>query len=246
MGIERCHFYFISVMHSLTYDNFVIRLVISMFMGMAIGFEREYNQKRAGLRTQTLVTMGATAYVYISTIIVGAGSGDATRIAGQIASGVGFLGAGVIMREGLNIRGLNTAATLWCSSAVGCLAGIGLVVEAGFFTFCVIVMNLIFKPLANMISGKDADFEDTEVCRKLFLRVNKGKELYIKSLIVQFIIDKDVELKDISSSNGEYSDYADINVSLLIINDEKAKSLYNRVQNLFTSEIGVREMRWNE
>ena len=110
-------------------DIFMLRLGLSMVLGMAVGFEREYNQKRAGLRTQTLVTMGAAAYVYISTLVVGASSGDATRIAGQIASGVGFLGAGVIMREGANIRGINTAATIWCSSAVGCLAGLGLYID---------------------------------------------------------------------------------------------------------------------
>ena len=222
----------------------MIRLALAMFLGIVIGFEREYHQKRAGLRTQTLVTIGAAAYVYISTLLTVANSGDATRIAGQIASGVGFLGAGVIMREGLNIRGLNTAATLWCSSAVGCLAGIGMMIEASFFTFCIICMNFIFKPLASMISGNDVDFEDTEVEGSLSLKVNKDKELYIKSLIIQFIVDKDVELKVIKSSYGQYNDYVEINVNLLIINPKKAQSVYNRIQHLFTTEIGVREMHW--
>jgi hypothetical protein len=95
-----------------------------------------------------------------------------------------------------------------------------------------------------MISGNDVDFEDTEVEGSLSLKVNKDKELYIKSLIIQFIVDKDVELKDIKSSNGQYNDYVEINVNLLIINPKKAQSVYNRIQHLFTTEIGVREMHW--
>ncbi len=231
-------------MRVLNPDDFMLRLGLAMFLGIAIGFEREYHQKRAGLRTQTLVTIGATAYVYISTVLVEGGTGDATRIAGQIASGVGFLGAGVIMREGINIRGLNTAATLWCSSAVGCLTGIGMMIEATFFTFCVIIMNLLFKPLALMISGKEPDFEDIEVEKTLFIRIAKDKELRVKSLIIQFIIEKEVELKEIKNSNIEHTDYTEITMLLLIISPEKAQSTYNRIQNLFTSEMGIREMRW--
>ena len=224
---------------------FMLRMALSMALGMAVGFEREYNQKRAGLRTQTLVTMGASAYVYISTLVVGASSGDATRIAGQIASGVGFLGAGVIMREGLNIRGLNTAATIWCSSAVGCLAGLGLYIEASSFALCVVCMNLLFKPLANMISGNDDDFEDTKVQAKLTLKINKDKELYIKGLIIQFIIDAEVELLELKSFNEKYGDFCDLEITLLICSKAKSQSVYHRTQNLLTPEIGVRFLEWS-
>lgn len=227
----------------ITIDNFILRLGLAMLLGMSIGFEREFNQKRAGLRTQTLVTIGAMAYVYISTMVIGGSVGDATRIAGQIASGVGFLGAGVIMREGLNIRGLNTAATLWCSSAVGCLTGIGMMIEATFFTFCIVVMNLLFKPLANMVSG-NIEFEDSEVINKVFLRVSKDKELYIKGLIIQFIIDKDVELKEFKTVNSQYADFSDIYLHLSIVNKEKAQFVFNRIHNLMIPDLGVRELKW--
>ena len=226
-------------------DIFMLRLGLSMVLGMAVGFEREYNQKRAGLRTQTLVTMGAAAYVYISTLVVGASSGDATRIAGQIASGVGFLGAGVIMREGANIRGINTAATIWCSSAVGCLAGLGLYIESGFFAGCVICMNLLFKPLAKMILGNGDDFEDTKVDVRLMLKVNKNKELYIKGLIIQFIIDDEVELLELKSFNELYEDYCDLELTLRVLNKAKSQTVYHKTQNLLTPEIGVRFMEWS-
>lgn len=225
-------------------DVFIIRLFYGMLLGMAIGFEREYNQKRAGLRTQTLVSMGAAAYVYISSLVIGANSGDATRIAGQIASGVGFLGAGVIMRDGLNIRGLNTAATIWCSSSVGCLAGLGLYIEAGFSAFCVICMNYLFKPLANMVSGKDPDFEDTEVKAHLILEVENGRELYIKSLIIQFIVTNGVELIAIKNEKQLHTNIQKIIVELSIESPQKVKATYLKIQNLFTSEIGVRGLEW--
>ncbi|MGO8955309.1 MAG: MgtC/SapB family protein [Rhodomicrobium sp.] len=87
--------------------------------GAAIGAEPQWHQKMAGLRTNAL---GAGGFVAFS---AAAGQGDPTRIAAQVVSGIGFLGAGIILREGINVRGLNTAATLWCSAMAGTFAGGG-------------------------------------------------------------------------------------------------------------------------
>jgi putative Mg2+ transporter-C (MgtC) family protein len=100
-----------------------LRPAAALLLGCAIGFERQWNQKMAGLRTNALVALGASGFVVFSGLV---GEGDPTRIAAQVVTGIGFLGAGVILREGINVHGLNTAATLWCSAMVGTLAGAGL------------------------------------------------------------------------------------------------------------------------
>ncbi|EEI90272.1 Mg2+ transporter-C family protein [Sphingobacterium spiritivorum ATCC 33300] len=107
--------------------DFTIRLALSLLLGASIGFERQWRQKSAGLRTNTLVSLGSTAFILLSISI----GGDATgRVASYIISGIGFLGAGVIMKDGMSVQGLNTAATIWCSAAIGSLVGVGLYEEA--------------------------------------------------------------------------------------------------------------------
>jgi len=101
----------------------VFRLGIALLFGALIGFERQWRQRMAGLRTNALVSVGAAGFVVFSMTF--SADSSPTRVAAQIVSGIGFLGAGVILREGINIRGLNTAATLWCSAMVGTFAGAG-------------------------------------------------------------------------------------------------------------------------
>ena len=114
-------------------------------MGAAIGLERQWRQRLAGLRTNTLVALGAATFILFSRLT--AGEGAAARVGAQAVSGIGFLGAGVIFKEGLNIRGLNTAATLWCSAPVGLLAGMGFILYGSLCAALVIGSNLILRPL---------------------------------------------------------------------------------------------------
>ena len=104
---------------SVPVEQAAINLAVAVVLGSAIGFERQWRHRLAGLRTNTLVALGAASFVVFEALVPDESS--PTRIAAQVVSGVGFLGAGVIFREGLNVRGLNTAATLWCSAAVGVL-----------------------------------------------------------------------------------------------------------------------------
>ena len=109
-----------------------LRLGAGLALGSVIGMERQWRARGAGLRTNALVATGAALFVLLSAYGFDTGPrggprvADPTRVAAQIVSGIGFLGGGVILREGLNVRGLNTAATLWCAGAVGALAGAGI------------------------------------------------------------------------------------------------------------------------
>lgn len=109
-----------------------------------MGLERQINNKSAGLRTNTLVAVGACIFTIISFLLTEK-SGDPSRIIGQIVTGIGFLGAGVILHQGPNVHGLTTAATIWCSAALGSLAGLGYFWETAVCTVLVILINSAFK-----------------------------------------------------------------------------------------------------
>jgi putative Mg2+ transporter-C (MgtC) family protein len=138
----------------------LISLAVAFLLGTLIGFERQWRQRSAGLRTVVLVTIGAAAFT--DTGVHLAGSEGATRIVAYIVSGIGFLGAGVILKDGTNIRGLNTAATLWCSAAVGAFAGSGLPAEAVALTIFVLAGNTLLRPLVNYINRRPIDERATE------------------------------------------------------------------------------------
>src|SRR5260370_10856277 len=108
------------------WHHFAIRLGLALILGAFIGAERQWWQRMAGLRTNALVAAGAAMFVML-TALTTRPADDSFRIAGQVVTGIGFLGAGVILRNGLNITGLNTAVTLWGSAAIGILAGYGMV-----------------------------------------------------------------------------------------------------------------------
>lgn len=118
----------------------LMRLVVAVAAGGIIGAEREWRQKRAGLRTNVLVAIGAAFFCLIA---ASTDSVDRTHIAAQIASGVGFLGAGVILRDGVNVRGIDTAATLWCAAAAGATAGSGLFAIALSGSVLILGVNIL-------------------------------------------------------------------------------------------------------
>src|SRR3984957_4702600 len=118
-------------------------------LGTLIGTERQWRQRTAGLRTNVLVAVGAAAFTDLGTRLLG--PDRATRIISYIVSGIGFLGAGVILKEGTQIRGLNTAATLWCSAAVGAFAGAALWAEAIALSSFVVAGNTLLRPLVTYI-----------------------------------------------------------------------------------------------
>jgi len=135
-------------------STFCLRLGIAIVAGALIGFERQWHHKKAGLRTNTLVAIGAAAYVLLSIQMTGT-NGDVTRIIGQIVVGVGFLGAGVILHNGMDVQGLSTAATIWCSSAIGCLAGGGFTWEVLICTAAIISINSSFIYIEDWLKKRE-------------------------------------------------------------------------------------------
>ncbi len=134
--------------HVLPPGLFLERLAVATLLGLAIGLERQWRQRTAGLHTSTLVAAGACLFVSVPEL---AGSQDTWRVVAQVVSGVGFLAGGVILRDGFNVRGLITAATLWATAAVGVLAGTGHVAQAAVGGAVIITTNLVCMPLAGLV-----------------------------------------------------------------------------------------------
>jgi putative Mg2+ transporter-C (MgtC) family protein len=137
----------------MTTTEFITRIIIALIAGLAIGFERQWHHKTAGLKTNMLVATGSAIFVLLSFNLTEK-TGDVTRIIAMIVSGVGFLGAGVIFREGANVHGLGSAATIWCSAAIGCIAASGLYVETLICTLLVIVVNSFLNPLEKWLKNR--------------------------------------------------------------------------------------------
>src|ERR1700686_4106423 len=127
--------------------QFGLRLLLAIGMGAIVGLERQWRQRMAGTRTNALVAAGAAAFVMCGLLLDNDPSARG-RIVSYVVSGVGFLGAGVIFKDGTNVRGLNTAATIWCSAAIGALCGLGSLNLALVLAAAVLSANVLLRPLA--------------------------------------------------------------------------------------------------
>lgn len=148
------------------YDS-LVSLVTAFVLGGIIGLERQYRQRTAGLRTNVLVAVGAAVFVDMAERLQG--QEGAIHVVAYVVSGIGFLGAGVIMREGGSVRGINTAATLWGSAAVGACAGADLILEAASGTVFVLAANTLLRPIVNMINREPLDVASVEVTNTIYI-----------------------------------------------------------------------------
>ncbi|QLG46509.1 MgtC/SapB family protein [Costertonia aggregata] len=123
---------------------FAIRVIIAGAGGMLIGFERDVKGKTAGIRTSILVAMGAAVFVLMSLHLGQSPEADYMRVIGQVVSGIGFLGAGAILQNKNKIKGIATAATIWCSAGIGCLAAASLFSQLAVFVILVVIVNITF------------------------------------------------------------------------------------------------------
>jgi putative Mg2+ transporter-C (MgtC) family protein len=127
--------------------DFALRIVVTLILAIFIGSEREYHGHPAGIRTMALVGVGACLFTTVGLEPIFGSRVDPTRIAAQIVTGVGFLGAGAILRTGSDVRGLTTAATIWVVAAIGMVVGFGYFGIAIFTTVLVIIMLVAIRPL---------------------------------------------------------------------------------------------------
>jgi putative Mg2+ transporter-C (MgtC) family protein len=221
---------------------FIVHLLVALALGALIGAERQLRQRLAGLRTNALVSAGSALFV-----LVAAFSSDPqanARIASQVVSGIGFLGAGVIMREGLNVRGLNTAATLWCSAAVGVLSGMGQTLEAAAGAIAILGANILLRGVTQRINRQDVK-SATELEHRYRVSVvcREQDEVRVRTLLLHAVAGMSLVLQSLSSN-----DLPD-GPGLVEVSAELVANLQNQAQleqlvSRISLETGVTTVRW--
>lgn len=221
--------------------EFAIKLAVAFALGAAIGFERQWQHRSAGLRTNTLVALGSAAYILISEVILGK-SGDPTRIAGQIVVGVGFLGSGVIMRDGFTVQGLNTAATIWCSASVGCLSGFGLFAEAAMTAASVVLAHLTLRPLGKVLNRRPLQRGEMNTSYYLILTADKAHETAIREQVIALVSDaSQVALNALKSTTQSPQQSI---ISAEIVARKPEERLIEAITAKILLESGVQEAHW--
>ncbi|GFG75997.1 MgtC/SapB family protein [Mycobacterium botniense] len=226
-------------MQTLSVADFALRLAVGLGCGALIGLERQWRARMAGLRTNALVATGATLFVLYA---VATNDNSPTRVASYVVSGIGFLGGGVILREGFNVRGLNTAATLWCSAAVGVLAAAGHLVFAFIATATVVGIHLVGRPLGRLIDH-DNVVEEAEDQRpyQVQLICRPKSEKYARAQIVQHTSTNDVILRGIHTGRA-----GDENVVLTayLLMDGHAPARLERLVAELSLQPGIQAVHW--
>ncbi|MBF6137494.1 MgtC/SapB family protein [Nocardia otitidiscaviarum] len=185
----------------MTMVEMLIRLSAGVGLGAVIGFERQYRARMAGLRTNALVAAGATLFVLLSAHGFSGGTADPTRVAAQIVSGIGFLGAGVILRDGFTVRGLNTAATLWCSAAIGALSGAGMLPTALAGTVVVVVVNTALRAAGRRVDRRPEAGDEQHTRYSFVACTDDAHEAHTRALLVQSLTRTDFQLVSVASSD---------------------------------------------
>ncbi len=162
------------------------RLLLAFILGTIIGLERQWRHKIAGVKTNALVAGGAALFILLSEKITGDLSA-AGRIAANIVTGIGFLGAGVMMRNGNSVTGINTAATIWCSAAVGSLAGLGYWYESLIGTTFVVAGNILLRPIGNKIDNRINQITESGNSYTINITVKSGNVAFVKHNLIDAV-----------------------------------------------------------
>jgi putative Mg2+ transporter-C (MgtC) family protein len=208
-------------------------------MGLAIGLERQFRQHPAGLRTNALVCIGAALFVSLTRLMDD--SASPTRIASYIVSGIGFLCGGVILREGLNVKGMNTAATLWCSAAVGTLAGAGFVLYALVGTVFILGVHLGVRPVSRLVDARLKTATNVETAYCLRVVCIERDEGVIRNIVLRHVNSHSKMTVQGISTQDEGTNTV---VVADIFSTERQDRAIQEVMSRLNLEPGVKSVSW--
>ena len=189
-----------------------LALATAFALGGAIGLERQFRQRSAGLRTNVLVAVAAAAFVDLG-FRVGAADGS-VRVISFVVSGIGFLGAGVIMKDGTEIRGLNTAATLWASAAVGAFAGAGQAGEAVLVAVFVLAGNTLLRPLVDIVNRRPIRPGETEAHYQVHVVCRPENVTAVRDMLYDELEMHNYPIREIETLS-ESDDYVELAASIV-------------------------------
>jgi len=221
--------------------DFVLRLGAALLLGACVGLERQWRQRMAGTRTNALVSAGASAFVMCAFMVRDTTRSEA-QIVSYVVSGVGFLGAGVIFKDAGSVRGLNTAATLWCSAAIGAISGLGRPLNALILAAAVLGTNVILRPLAYRLYPAHTSGEEQEVTYGFELVCSQLDEAHMRALLVQAMSQSSLMLTALRSEDIEATPKMKVTAQIKALGrqDEALEQLVVRM----SLEAGVSSVSW--
>jgi putative Mg2+ transporter-C (MgtC) family protein len=215
-------------------------LGVAIILGAAIGFERQWHQRLAGLRTNTLVALGAATFVVFESLFPD--TSNPTHVAAQVVSGIGFLGAGMIFRDGLNVRGLNTAATLWCSAATGILSGAGAWMHATLAATLVVGVNLLLRPLVQLMSQRPMTSVELPSSYVVSVTCKSKQGAQIRALVLQELKLVGLHLRRLDSAKIEGTDQVEVSASVTA--DSRSDGALEQIVGRLCLDPTVTAARW--
>jgi putative Mg2+ transporter-C (MgtC) family protein len=218
----------------------LVSLFTAFVLGTLIGAERQYRQRSAGLRTNVLVSVGAAAFVDLANHLTGADG--SVRVIAYVVSGIGFLGAGAIMKEGMNVRGLNTAATLWASAAMGACAGADMVAQAVALTVFVLAGNTLLRPLVNAIDRIPLNEKSSEANYEIVVTTDALHAAEIREMLDERLEAAKYPVREVEVS---YRSGDNVEIVALLMSLAVDAAELDRVVAELAKLSGVRHATWN-
>jgi putative Mg2+ transporter-C (MgtC) family protein len=215
-----------------------LRLGAAVLAGALIGLERQWNKHTAGVRTHALVSLGAALFVLFAPL---AGTPqEAARMAGQVITGIGFLGAGVLMRTGLTVHGLNTAATVWCTAALGVLCAAADYWSVLLGTGTVLLVNLVFRPVSRMLTQFSSRQPPQAFHYWIKVSCDSGREAAISSLLAQLVAAGPFVVQSLQQDPGTETSSILLTLAAADYQSVQLEQIITRV----SLEPGVRSVSW--
>jgi putative Mg2+ transporter-C (MgtC) family protein len=219
--------------------QFVSRMLVALLFGCMIGLERQWRHGMAGTRTHGLVSLGGAAFVIGGQLIPGDVTA-AARVASYVVSGVGFLCAGAIFRDGATVKGVNTAATIWCAAAVGLLTGFGCYTLGMVLSVMVMVTSTVLRPLA--YRWQPGAKGPVEIFYEIRTNCSELNEEHVRSLLLTSISQAQVRLLAIHSQ--DLLGTGEVELTVEIMSEGEQLHEVERIATLLSMEPGTRGVSW--
>lgn len=216
-------------------------LLMALFLGSLVGIERQWRQRHSGLTTHALVSLGAAAFTSLAILIEGEG-GIEVRMGGQVVTGIGFLGAGLIMRDGLSVRGLSSAATLWATGAVGTLAGYGFILAALEVTVFILMINVGLPRLRGLIDYMSPEEEQTERYYVIELKCEAQDEAVVRTKLLQAMNVRKLRLQSLESH--ALPNTSDVEVEAMVYSQQQVDSFVEQLVGELSLSPLIFSTRW--
>lgn len=228
-------------MNIFAHPEIFVHLLLALLFGMAIGIERQWRSRNAGMRTNTLISVGAALFTILGQTAIG--DGDPTRVAAQIVSGIGFLGGGVIIKEKGSISGLNTAASLWGSAAVGALCGAGMWEAALAGVILVVFTNSALRPVARKIDRHVDPVEKGDIDYAIAVTCKLDTETEVRALLFEAVSEPNLSVRSFNSLDND--DDSTVTLKAVAHAQERDDDALERALRHVVPHPKVTEVKWS-